>query len=177
MRVAIPVFGTRVAPRFDFAPALIEVTVEMGVVADTRIANTIGLTPRDRIRLIRDLDVEVLICGGLDQYTAQILSGMPLQLYTWITGDVEDVVKQYLSGRLRSRAMLKPTRQRKRRRRSGSHKAGMIEMWQHSSRRDFSLSHSATAPSLEAEGQDQSEILIGVGTGTRDGRRAGRGRR
>jgi predicted Fe-Mo cluster-binding NifX family protein len=172
MRIAIPVFGTRVAPRFDFAPALLQVTVEERSYIYNRITKTIDLTLRDRINLIRNLDVEVLICGGVDQHTDQLLSRMPLQLYTWVTGEIEDAIRQYLSGRLRSRVWLRPARNWKRRRRGGSRKAEVVEIWQQLSWKRFSPGCNSTVPSLEAEGQEKSEILYEAAAGARDGKRA-----
>ena len=102
MRVAIPVFGPRVSPRFDCAPSLLLFSVENGKVVERGEVLLTHLDPGQRLERLRELNVQTLICGGIDGYSAQLLKIHQIQVTAWVAGEAEEAMKFYLRGALKS---------------------------------------------------------------------------
>lgn len=100
MKIAIPIFGPRISPRFDYASFFLIVTVEDGKIIDRAEISVSDSDCWRRIEAIRELGVESLICGGIDENSARILGNHRIQLIPWIAGEVEDTLKNYLKGKL-----------------------------------------------------------------------------
>jgi predicted Fe-Mo cluster-binding NifX family protein len=116
MKIAIPTFGSRVSPRFDCAPSLLLFTVENEKVIERGEAHLAHLGPWQRMEKLKELNVEVLICGGIDGYSARLLAFNQIQLIAWVAGEVEEAIKCYLRGNLRPGAALRPVCRRRLRR-------------------------------------------------------------
>ena len=90
MRVAIPVYGTRVSPRFDCAPVLLILSVENGNVIEREIIRLERLNVA-RIRLLEKLNVHLLLCGGIRRYEHRQLTARGVSVVDGIVGEVEEV--------------------------------------------------------------------------------------
>ena len=100
MKLALPVFGTRVSPRFDCAPEILVLEeTEKGGGRETRF-KTDTWSERERIEKLLDLGVETVICGGLDVVSARELQENAIKVYPWVTGDVKDVITCFQRGKL-----------------------------------------------------------------------------
>ena len=108
MKVAIAVFGTRVSPRFDCAPAFRVVETDDGRILSSEDVSAEKWSVWDRIKNLSDSDVEVLICGGIDGFSAQQISGRGIRIHSWITGEIEDALSCLLRGELESHLMMGP---------------------------------------------------------------------
>lgn len=108
MKIAIPIFGPRVSPRFDCAPALLIFTVENGKVVERGEVLLTNLDPGQRLERLRELNVQTLICGGIDGYSAQVLKAHRIQVTAWVAGEAEEAMKYYLRGALKSGSNLCP---------------------------------------------------------------------
>jgi predicted Fe-Mo cluster-binding NifX family protein len=53
-----------------------------------------------------DLGVDVVICGGIDRWSADSLQSAGVTLYGWISGSIEETFAALLRGELRSDAKL-----------------------------------------------------------------------
>jgi len=100
MKIAIPIFGPRVSPRFDHAPSLLLFTVEKGAVVERREVALPPLEPWQRVEQLREWDVQTLICGGIDGTSARTLTTHRIQVIPWVSGDVERALEFFLKGRL-----------------------------------------------------------------------------
>jgi predicted Fe-Mo cluster-binding NifX family protein len=87
-RLAIPYFGSRVAPRLDGARSLLLLDIE-----------------NDEVRS-RQSGVEVIICGGIDQHSLRLLRSRGINIFSWITGEVDDAIRLFLAGNLKTGTML-----------------------------------------------------------------------
>ena len=108
MKVAIPIFGLRVSPRFDFAPGLWLFTVEDGRVVDRGEMALAHLSTPQRLERLRELGVEALICGGIDGHSAQILKSFQIEVTAWVAGDAEEAMQYFLRGELKAGSNLGP---------------------------------------------------------------------
>jgi predicted Fe-Mo cluster-binding NifX family protein len=108
MRVAIPTFGARISPRFDFAPSLLLLTLEGRQVKNRQ---EIALNPGDpwrRVEKLKELEVETLICGGIDCHSQQMLEENRIRLIPWVAGEAEEALQVFLNGNLRPGSTLWP---------------------------------------------------------------------
>ena len=110
MKIAIPVFHSRVSPRFDCAQEMILVTVKDGKIAKQQKIEFEDDLSMDRISKLLSLRVDVLICGGIDRWSMQKLQHSNLEVYAWLTGDVQDLIASFLNGDLQMQDSFRPGR-------------------------------------------------------------------
>ena len=104
--IAIPLFGTRVSPRFDCAGQLLVAGAHDGSITSRATVPSGGRAPLERIKQLEDLKVETLICGGIDLFSTMQLSSRNITILSWVTGEVEDVLDFFLRGELESGAII-----------------------------------------------------------------------
>jgi len=102
MKIAIPLFQNRVSPRFEFAPALLVATVRDNQVVEKKQLDISAYEydPFHRSSLLRKLEVDVLICGGLEDFTVRLLNGKKVAVIPSISGDANEALQRYLQGSL-----------------------------------------------------------------------------
>jgi len=120
MRVAIPIFGARISPRFDFAPALLLLTLEKGEVKAREEVSLSTWDPWQRVEKLKEFSVETLICGGIDCHSRQIIEDNRIRVIPWVAAEVEEALQYFLNGSLRPGATLWPGCGRGRRRKMGN---------------------------------------------------------
>ncbi len=98
MRIGVPIWGSRVSPVFDAAGRLLIVDVESGRVAKRLEEGIADFFPARKVRRLRELGVEVLICGGISAPLAAMIEAAGIRVTAWVSGDVEEVIRAYLSG-------------------------------------------------------------------------------
>lgn len=106
MKIAIPVFHTKISPRFDGSQGFVLLEIEKNSVIVREELLTEGWTPAAKIRQLVRLGIDGLICGGIDRASMQCLSFNGIKVYSWVTGEVEDAVSCFLNNGLESRIML-----------------------------------------------------------------------
>jgi predicted Fe-Mo cluster-binding NifX family protein len=101
MRVAMPIRNGRIAPVLDTARHLLLVDVAQGEERDRR-ETTLPPDPflTKRPGALRNLKIDVLICGGISRLLARAVSRERLTVISWVAGSVESVLEAYLTGRL-----------------------------------------------------------------------------
>ena len=106
MKIAIALFGTRVSPRFDCAPGFQIVAINNGKVLDSQEVSVEKWKELDRVKKLKELGVDALICGGIDMFSNQQLNHRGIKVYSWITGEAEDALNCLLQGQLQPGYML-----------------------------------------------------------------------
>lgn len=105
-RIAIALFGNRVSPRFDCAPAFRVAETDAGKILNSEDISAEKWNVWDRIKKLSELGVETLICGGIDGFCAQQISEHGIRIYSWITGEAEDAITCLIRGQLESGFMI-----------------------------------------------------------------------
>lgn len=105
MKLAIPLFGPRVSPRFDYAPRLLVLSLKEGKVVSGKEIPLNPLEAWQRVEKLKELGVEIVICGGIDEGSKCWLVDHETQVIPLVTGEVNRVIKDFLAGRLRDRAI------------------------------------------------------------------------
>ena len=102
MKVAIPLFDSRVSPRFDFAPMLLIAVIENGKVIDRKEYSLKNLHQIRRTAMLCELGIKVLICGGVSGFSKRLLVGNGIEVIPMVQGEVEEVINLFLNGKLSS---------------------------------------------------------------------------
>ena len=101
MKIAVPIFGERVAPRFDCATSFRILTCDNGEIKkseDVVLASTKSL---ERINLLFNLGIKILICGAINEFALRMFTEKGINVIPWIIGDVQKVINSYLKGDLK----------------------------------------------------------------------------
>ncbi|MCP4726476.1 MAG: hypothetical protein GY863_15630 [bacterium] len=102
MKVAIPIFGTRVSPRFTSSDRFLVVDTQDGEILNKETIPFNDPHPLRCSRFLMDRGVEMIICGGINRFSEQQLNFNGIKVFPWITGEVNDVLQCFLQGDLES---------------------------------------------------------------------------
>jgi predicted Fe-Mo cluster-binding NifX family protein len=100
MKVAIAVWEDFVSSVLDFSQRLIVVELKDG---DEVSRAQIALSEQNafaKLARLRELGIDVLICGAVSQPLACASAACGIQLLPYVTGKVDDVLKAYGTGQL-----------------------------------------------------------------------------
>jgi predicted Fe-Mo cluster-binding NifX family protein len=100
MKIAIPMFGNRISPRFDFSPEMWIIDVEGGKVVRQEKLPTAHLNLPQRLEQITSNGVDKVICGGIDGFCQNQLGGRGIDIVQDVMGDAEIVFDLFMKGRL-----------------------------------------------------------------------------
>ena len=100
MRVAIPLYGRRVSPRFAYSKAMLVADVLDGAVVRQDTVNTQATTDRQRLEQLTGLGIDVFICGAADPEFLTEAGGQDIRIVPDVAGDVDEVLSLLVRGRL-----------------------------------------------------------------------------
>jgi predicted Fe-Mo cluster-binding NifX family protein len=101
MKVAIPLFGNRISPRFDFSPEILIITLENKEVVDREKVPISHLNLPQRLDQLAASGVKKIICGGIDGFCLQQLGNKGIDVVSNVVGEAEVAFDLFLKGRLR----------------------------------------------------------------------------
>jgi predicted Fe-Mo cluster-binding NifX family protein len=99
-RIAIPIFKSRVSPVFDTCTRLLLIDFENNRLITRKEFDLDNFSLRERLRILANNDVTVIICGGISNVFHAILSNSNIRLISGICGNVDEVIKAHIDGRL-----------------------------------------------------------------------------
>jgi predicted Fe-Mo cluster-binding NifX family protein len=100
MRVAIPHHDDEVAPCFEYSAHFTIFSVNKNkVVAQTEFTLQ-SQKELDRVRLLRDQGVSVLICHGIQDAFEGLLPAAGIRVFSWVSGTVSEVLGLFLEDKL-----------------------------------------------------------------------------
>jgi len=100
IRCAIPLLGPRVAPRFMFSSSLLVAKIKNKEVISTKTKNTENLDEYRRLELLLDLEVDVIVCGGISQSMSELISDCNINVICNVAGEYEEIINAYAQGKL-----------------------------------------------------------------------------
>jgi len=119
MKAALTVWKQRIAPVFDVAGHACVVEADQGrVVRQVSLSLPAGPVS-NKVVYLHGLGIDVLICGALSRPARELLHAGGLQIHAFVAGDVDEVIRAWLQGRLDQTNFVMPgcgCRQRNRRR-------------------------------------------------------------
>jgi predicted Fe-Mo cluster-binding NifX family protein len=100
MKVAIPNHQGEVTPCFEYSSGITIYEIRKNRVYARDDFTLRSEEELDRIRLLRDQDVSVLICSGILDAHEGLLTASGIQVISWVSGKTSDVLHRFLQGRL-----------------------------------------------------------------------------
>lgn len=100
IRVAIPIFRSRVSPVFDTCARLLVIDLDQGKETQRQEIYLDKLSLSEREPILKKLNVTTFICGGISETLHNILKASGNRLIIGIAGEVEKVLAAFLSDQL-----------------------------------------------------------------------------
>ena len=100
MKLAIPIFLNRISPRLDCAKQLLILEVDNDRLFDKRVLDISQWAPDEKIEFLKKMGINQLICGGIRLEDRSGLHRLGIQVVSPLYGEVDTIIKKYLSGRL-----------------------------------------------------------------------------
>lgn len=100
MKIAIATWHNQVSNVFDFAGIILLVESEQGEEIDRQTIDLYGRSGIEKAALLRQMGVDILICGAISKAAAVWLNGSGIQVAAFVTGSTEQVLAAYLGGTL-----------------------------------------------------------------------------
>ncbi|HWQ92556.1 MAG TPA: NifB/NifX family molybdenum-iron cluster-binding protein [Clostridia bacterium] len=106
--IALPSCQGRVSPVFDVAASLLVVEFTTGKESKRRKVVLFATTPEGIVRNLRELRIDLLICGAISTRLQQALQQAGIRVMADICGEIEMVLTAYQAGRLNSPEFVTP---------------------------------------------------------------------
>ena len=100
MKIAIPVWQGNVSSVFDFAHKLLLVELENGKEKSRQEVSLAEQSCQERAAKLRQLNVDVLICGAISKPLAFMLNSSGIEVLPFVTGSTEQILDAYKTGQL-----------------------------------------------------------------------------
>ncbi len=101
MKIAIPLFGERISPRFDFSPEIMIITVENREVVHHERFPIASLNLPQRLEQLTSRGVNQVICGGIDDFSLNQLGTRGIHVVHDVMGEAGVAFSLFMKGRLR----------------------------------------------------------------------------
>ena len=100
IKVAVPHHNGEVTPCFEYTSGItIYETLGDKVISRTDFALK-SKEEFDRVRLLRDQGVSVLICSGIQRAHENLLTASGIQVISWVSGKASEVLRLFLKKKL-----------------------------------------------------------------------------
>ena len=101
MRVAIPLFGTRVSPRCLYSERMLLVQIVDGRVVSRRVVETTGMGAEERLSQLVDLEIDTFVCGAIDGEFIEQADSYGVRVIHDVAAEAEEVLSALSDGQLR----------------------------------------------------------------------------
>ena len=98
MRVAVPLFGNDVAPRFGFAVRFLIVEIADEQIVITSEVETAANGWPNRLSDLSAMGVEVLLCGGFNRAFVPLAEDLGIRVLAGLAGDALKVAEAFARG-------------------------------------------------------------------------------
>ena len=100
MKFAVCCLNGRVSPLVKYSSEVVVVSVGRRGQKITKKIPAIPQKPSELIDLLKSMKVSLLVCGGIKEECQQLLRNNNIEFIENVIGNVDDVVKSYLDGKL-----------------------------------------------------------------------------
>ena len=101
MKVAIPLFGNRISPRFDFSPEIWLIELKDGEMVNEEKLIIPNLNLSQRLDQLVSLGVNKMICGGIDSFSIGQLGSRGIDVIHNVAGEAGEALGLFIRGVLR----------------------------------------------------------------------------
>ena len=92
MRVAIPLFGTRVAPRCFYSNRALLAQITDNRVVSRKIVETTGMSEEERLSHLVDLGIEVFVCGAIEKEFVEMATSYGIKVVRDVAAEAEEIL-------------------------------------------------------------------------------------
>lgn len=100
VRVAIPIFRSRISPVFDTCARICVIDFDQSREIDRKEIHLDDLSLSERTNILKRSKITTIICGGISEVFYNILKGLGIDITIGKAGEVEEVLNALKSGRL-----------------------------------------------------------------------------
>lgn len=108
MKIAIPIWGDRVATVFDAADELLIIDSNAGEPPGLTRSSIKGTTIIGKAAMLKSSGIQVLICGALPRPMEYMIETAGIQVISFIRGTVDEVFTAFLKDRLDDHVFVMP---------------------------------------------------------------------
>ncbi|MBU8849400.1 MAG: dinitrogenase iron-molybdenum cofactor biosynthesis domain-containing protein [Desulfobacterales bacterium] len=95
MKIAITVWGNRVSPVFDAAGTLFVAHIENQTIVKKSYTSFNPAMPSDLIKLLKKMQVSILVCGAISTKPADLIVGSDIKLISFVTGNALKLIDDF----------------------------------------------------------------------------------
>lgn len=124
MKIALTNYNKNLSAAYDFADTLTLIKADNNKVVEKRVVELKERNLSARAVEIKNLEVDVLICGCISRCSFEILSQMGIKVISHVSGTIDEIINAYLKNELNNPEFFLPGfgRGKGRRRRCGRKK-------------------------------------------------------
>ena len=98
MKVAVPEHQGRIAPVFDTCKRILIFMQTQDGEVEVSNEDWAGIRPHDRADRLRELEVDLLLCGGISCWMEERIARQGIKLVPWLAGELPDILMAYRTG-------------------------------------------------------------------------------
>jgi len=106
----MPIWNERISPVFDVAKKVLILDIQNRMVKSRSERTLEQRDPFEKVGQLRTDGVETLVCGAISRPVTAYAEAQGIRMIPFVAGNIEDVIKAYLEGRLASPGFLMPGR-------------------------------------------------------------------
>lgn len=99
MLVAIPLFGSRISPNFDYSKELLLIKIKGREILYRKKLSLENLSTFQRVQVLIKSGVNTLLCGGIEQSIRQRMKNLGIDVIWNRMGEAEVALREYLRER------------------------------------------------------------------------------
>lgn len=102
MKIAIPTEKGMVSAHFGRCPEFTIVEISDGKAGEIKVVANPGHEPGKIPVFLKNMDVSAIITGGMGRRAIELFEQMGIKYYLGITGKVDDVIRDFPEGKIKS---------------------------------------------------------------------------
>ena len=108
MKVVLPIYEKRISPVFDWCmrALVVEKLPDDSINKEEIDLSYFSMT--ERIKVLENLGTGTLLCGGISMQLEGIFSYLGIDVISWISGHVDEILNLYLNGELQPEKVMLP---------------------------------------------------------------------
>ena len=102
MKIVLAMFDDRISPRFDVAPRMSVYRIEGDKITHNKDIFCEEWTEMERVYKLKDLQVDILVCGAITSNSCEILRNNGTSVIPWVIGVAEKFLKTFSKDQTKS---------------------------------------------------------------------------
>jgi len=103
VKVALTIWENRISPLFDSASQLLIADIEGRGIINKHIESFDCESAFSRAERLDGLGVDVLICGGISDFYADLIEARKIYIVPFATGDVEEALDNFINSNVQKK--------------------------------------------------------------------------